>query len=65
MDFIKSALEQVNVKNDTLYELIYNLFFFAKLKKSEEDIKSGRVCTLEELGEYLKELEASHENRNI
>lgn len=66
MNFIKNTLNQVDLKDDTLYDIIYNLFFLAKLKDSEEDIKNGRVCTLEELEEYIKELEANvNENDNI
>lgn len=65
MNFIKNTLNQVDLKDDTLYDIIYNLFFLAKLKDSEEDIKNGRVCTLEELEEYIKELEANvNENNN-
>lgn len=66
MNFIKNTLTQVNFKNDSLYEIIYNLFFFAKLKDSEDDIKNNKVYTLEELEEYIKGLEAtSDENINI
>lgn len=59
MDFMKKTLNQVNTKDDTLYDIIYNLFFFAKLQESEEDIKNGRVCTLEEL---KAEMEAKYES---
>ena len=65
MNFIKNTLNQVNLKNDTLYDIIYNLFFFAELKQSEEDIKNGKVCSLEELGDYIRELEAQYESNNI
>ncbi len=49
MEFMKKTLKQVNIQENTLYDIIYNLFFFAKLQESQEDIKNGRVCTLEEL----------------
>ena len=65
MDFIKITISQVNIKEDTLYDFIYNAFFFAKLKESEDDIKNGRVYTLEELKTYIEELEAKDENNNI
>lgn len=65
MDFMKKTLNQVNTKDDTLYDIIYNLFFFAKLQESEEDIKNGRVCTLEELRQHIDELEAKYANNNI
>ncbi len=64
MEFIKTNINQISIKEDTLYDIIYNLFFFAKLKESEEDIKNGRVCTLEELREYIDELEERYENSN-
>lgn len=59
MDFMKKTLNQVNINENTLYNLIYDLFFFAKLQESEEDIKNGRVCTLEELKD---EMEAKYES---
>ena len=57
MDFIKSTLNQIDIKDDTLYDIIYDLFFIAKLKDSENDIENGRVCTLEEFKEYVDGLE--------
>lgn len=48
MDFMKKTLNQVNVHENTLYDFIYNLVFFMSLKESEEDIKNGRVMTIEE-----------------
>ena len=60
MDFIKKALNEVDIQENTLYDFIYNLFFYAKLKESEDNIKNGRVCTLEELKEYIDNLEAEY-----
>lgn len=55
MEFIEEFLSQINLKeNDTLYDFIYNVFFFAELKKSEEDIKNDRVMTLEEVKERMR-----------
>ncbi len=65
MNFIKETLNQVQPSTDTLYDVIYNLFFFAKLKESENNIQNGDVCTLEELGQYIKDLEENYENSNI
>ena len=65
MDFMKKTLNQVNVQENTLYDIIYDLFFFAKLQESEDDIKNGRVCTLEELRQHINELEEKHANNNI
>lgn len=53
MDFIKKTLNQVNTQDDTLYDFIYDLIFFMSLKESEEDIKNGRVYTLEESKTWL------------
>ena len=64
MDFIKEALNKVNLKENNLYDFFYNLLFYAKLKESEDDVKNGRVCTLEELKEYIDNLEAEYENTN-
>ena len=53
MEFMKKTLDQVNTKENTLYDFIYNLVFFMSLKESEEDIMCGRVYTLEESKERL------------
>ena len=48
MDFMKKTLNQVNTQDNTLYDFIYDLILFMSLKESEEDIKNGRVMTIEE-----------------
>ena len=53
MEFMRKTLNQVNTQENTLYDFIYNLVFFMSLKESEEDIKCGRVYTLEESKEKL------------
>ena len=53
MDFMKKTLNQVNTQDNTLYDFIYDLIFFMSLKESEEDIKNGRVMTIEESKERL------------
>ena len=65
MDFMKKTLNQVNVQKNTLYDIIYDLFLYAKLQESEEDIKNGRICILEELRQHIDELEAKYANNNI
>lgn len=65
MDFMKKTLNQVNTQDNTLYDFIYDLIFFMSLKESEEDIKNGRICTLEELRQHINELEEKHANNNI
>ena len=65
MEFLKKSLNKVNVQENTLYDIIYDLFFYAKLQESEEDIKNGRICTLEELRQHINELEDKHANNNI
>lgn len=59
MEFMKKTLDQVNTQENTLYDFIYNLVFFMSLKQSEEDIRCGRVCTLEDLE---AEMEAKYES---
>ena len=65
MEFVRNTLTRVNLQDDTLYEIIYDLFFFAKLKDSEDNIKKGKICTLEELKKHIDELEAQYEDNNI
>ena len=54
MELIKKTLNQVSTKENTLYDLIYNLIFFISLEESEEDIKNGRVMSIEESKERLR-----------
>lgn len=63
MDFMKNTLKQINVKENTLYDIVYNLIFFAKLKESEDDIKDGRTYTLEELKNEMEARYESYHNR--
>ena len=62
---MKKTLNEINIQEDTLYNIIYDLFLFAGLKESEDDIKNGNVCTLEELKQHIDELEAKYANNNI
>ena len=57
-------------KNEGMYVgffagFFYDLFFFDKIQQCEDDIKNGRVCTLEELRQHINELEAKYANNNI
>ncbi len=54
MELIKKTLNQVSTKENTLYDLIYDLIFFISLEESEEDIKNGRVMSIEESKERLR-----------
>lgn len=65
MEFMRNTLMQLNSQSNTLYDVIYNLFFLAKIKESEDDIAKGKYCTLEEFKKYIDELGAKNENRNI
>lgn len=49
-------------ENETLDDAIYVSYFNSKLKKSEEDIKNGRVMTIEESKERMR---AQYEGFNI
>ena len=65
MDFFKKTLSQVNTQDNTLYDFIYDLFFFAELQESEDDIRNGRVCTLEELKNEMEARYESYRNSKI
>ena len=65
MEFMKKTLMQVNNQSNTLYDVIYNLFFLAKMKESEDDIEKEKYCTLEEFKEYIDELEEENESKDI
>ena len=59
MDFLKKTLSQVNTQDNTLYDFIYDLVFFAELQESEDDIRNGRVMTIEESKERMRKKYAS------
>lgn len=54
MEFIKNTLKEITLEEDTLCNMFYDLFLFSKLKESEEDIKNGRVISLEESKERMR-----------
>jgi len=60
----KQILQTVNTlpDNTTWEDALYTLYLHTKLKRSEEDIKNGRVITLEELD---REMEAKYEGYSI
>lgn len=63
----EQILETVNtLPDDTTWDdALYTLYLRSKLEKSREDIRNGRVITLEELRKHISELEAKHEADNI
>ena len=60
MDFIKQTLNQVDMKDSALYNIVYDLYFYAALRESKDDIKNGRVFTLEEVDNEMEELYENH-----
>lgn len=62
MDFMRKTLRELNVQDNTLYDVIYNLFFMAALQESEDDIKNDRVYTLEEVEAEMEAQYESHHN---
>ena len=54
MELIKKTLNLVSAKENNLYDLIYDLVFFISLEESEDDIKNGRVMTIEESKERMR-----------
>ncbi len=53
MEFIKKTLNQINTQENTLYDFIYNLIFFISLEESKENIRNGKVMTIDETKERL------------
>lgn len=54
MNFVQNAFKTINLQNDSLYDFIYDMVLLIGLKKSEEDIKNGRVMTIEESKERMR-----------
>lgn len=51
--------------NTTWDDALYTLYLHSKLEKSRENIRSGKVITLQELKNYINRLEAKYEADNI
>ena len=54
MNFVQDAFKTINLQDDSLYDFLYDMVLFIGLKKSEEDIKNGRVMTIEESKERMR-----------
>lgn len=54
MNFVQNAFKTINLQDDSLYDFLYDMVLFIGLKKSVEDIKNGRVMTIEESKERMK-----------
>lgn len=54
MNFVQNAFKTINLQEDSLYDFLYDMVLFIGLKKSEEDIKNGRVMTIEESKERMR-----------
>lgn len=54
MNFVQNAFKTINLQDDSLYDFLYDMVLFIGLKKSEEDIKNGRVMTIEESKERMR-----------
>ena len=65
MEFMKKTLMQVNNQCNTLYDVIYNLFFLAKIKESEDDIAKGKIKFEKKSKEVLKNRKNKIIEKNI
>ena len=54
MNSIKDTLNNLELTNDTLYDFIYDLFLYTKLEECKKEIENGKVLTLEESIERMK-----------
>lgn len=54
MNFVQNAFKTINLQDDSLYDFLYDMVLFIGLKKSKEDIKNGRVMTIEESKERMR-----------
>ena len=54
MNFVQNAFKTINLQDDSLYDFLYDMVLFIGLKKSEEDIKNGKVMTIEESKERMR-----------
>ncbi len=58
MEKIKELLKDPKMDNESIYNLLYDLHFFAGLAEAEDDIRNGRYITLEEFDKEMEELYA-------
>ena len=54
MEKIKELLKNSKMDNESIYNLLYDLHFFMALAEAEDDIRNGRVMSLEESKERIK-----------
>ena len=59
MEKIETLLEENAIDSESIYNLLYKLHFYMALAEAEDDVKNGRVVTLEEL---KSEMEARYES---
>ena len=59
MEKIETLLEEKAIDSESIYNLLYDLHFYMALAEAEDDVKNGRVVTLEEL---KSEMEARYES---
>lgn len=62
---INESKEELKKSTTLTEDEIYNMYFMEKLQQSLDDIKNGRVMTLQELKEYIDGLEERYVNNNI
>lgn len=59
---INESKEELKKSTTLTEDEIYNMYFMEKLQQSLDDIKNGRVMTLQELKEYIDGLEERYVN---
>lgn len=62
----EQIINTVNTLPDstTWDEALYILYLHSKIKKSEEDIRNGKVMNLQELKKYIDRLEEEYADNN-
>jgi len=62
MEKVISIIKSVEGENLNIDDMIYNIYFQMELMKSQEDIENGRVMTVAEAKERMRQ---KYENINI
>lgn len=60
----KEKTKTINVDTLTEEEL-FRIFFYEQIRKSEDDIKNGRVMDMGEFRKFIEGLETEYEHNNI
>lgn len=59
-EFIVNSLKNIEVTEDTLFDIVYDLYVIVSIAKGMDDVQNGRVISLEDFEQEMEELYANN-----